>query len=635
MASFHRCAAVVILTLLSGVLTSAETRWIRMTSGDFEIFSSAGMGDTRRTLEYFRRVAEFFEKATGRKVKHDELVRVVLFSSPKEYLPYRPNEFAAAFYTQTGGRDYIVLGGAGIEVFPVAIHEYTHLVVRHAGLEFPPWLNEGYAEVFSTIEPFGDKIRIGQVIPGRFLALNGEKWEPLQAILTADHNSPYYNEKQKAGNLYNEGWALVHMLMLSKDYEPLFAKFLEELARTKNSVEALESVYGKPLPQIEKDLQAYVRRMSSEVRVRIYDQKLAKLADKPDGEPAASADVKLALLEISNRAGQGGRGMDPDTIKQLQEIAADNPKRPDPWVTLGYMQARSDKMPDALQSFAKALELGGKNPQMLWDYARMAAGTDTPHAMQSLQRLMEQQPERLEVRLMLAQLQVSSRLTKEAVETLAVVKKVTPDDAPRLFKILAFAKQDADPPGARKNGESWRDNAKETGDKLEAERFLSFLDSRERSEKEKAKEQAERKANPRPQLVAETAASINEPAPLNLTAAPVGPAAQHLTVTGKFVDFNCTDSKRLRFILQLKNEQTEDSRIVLLMDDPQKVIMHGLNGATRDMNCGAQKPVTTLKMDYEPLPSTEPNLRGMLRAIYFNLDATNEPAAQKQLKQRP
>jgi hypothetical protein len=35
---------------------------------------------------------------------------------------------------------------------------------------------------------------------------------PLQAIVSADRNSPYYNEKNRAGSLYNEGWALVHML---------------------------------------------------------------------------------------------------------------------------------------------------------------------------------------------------------------------------------------------------------------------------------------------------------------------------------------------------------------------------------------------------------------------------------------
>ena len=130
----------------------ADPKWLRMPSADFEIFSSASEGDTRRALQYFERVSSFFEQfmSTGARQKA-EPVRVILFGSKKEYEEYRPNEFAVAYYTQIGGRDYIVLSNATDAVFPIAVHEYVHLLAQNSGLKLPPWLNEGVAELFSTL----------------------------------------------------------------------------------------------------------------------------------------------------------------------------------------------------------------------------------------------------------------------------------------------------------------------------------------------------------------------------------------------------------------------------------------------------------------------------------------------------
>ena len=88
-------------------------------------------------------------------------VYVVVFGSEKEYAPYRFNEFATAYYFGGADRDYIVMGRTGEQAAQIAVHEYVHLVARHAGLKFPPWLNEGIAELYSTIRMQGDKVLVG------------------------------------------------------------------------------------------------------------------------------------------------------------------------------------------------------------------------------------------------------------------------------------------------------------------------------------------------------------------------------------------------------------------------------------------------------------------------------------------
>jgi hypothetical protein len=125
----------------------AESRWIRMKSANFEMYSSAGPRSTRDTIREFEQVRGFFLQALGSSPAKPIPVRLVTFGSTKEYEPYRMNEFAIAYYQETLDRDYIVMSRSGSDTFPIAVHEYVHLLVRHSGLKLPPWLNEGLAEL--------------------------------------------------------------------------------------------------------------------------------------------------------------------------------------------------------------------------------------------------------------------------------------------------------------------------------------------------------------------------------------------------------------------------------------------------------------------------------------------------------
>ena len=293
---------IAVLTVFLAAALGADPKWIRMPSSDFEIYSSAGEGDTRRVLQYFERVRDFFEQSMGGGVRGKrEPVRVIVFGSKKDYEPFRPNGFADAYYTQAAGRDYIVLGSANDNVFPIAVHEYVHLVTQNIGLKLPPWLNEGVAEVYSTLKPLGDKVVVGTPILGRMQALSREKWVPLAVIVAADRNSSYYNEKDKAGSLYNEGWALAHMLQLSPQYSPHFTQLLDAIQKGTPSQKAIEGVYGKPLEAVEKDLQVYLR--SDTFFGKVFPLKLQS-GDKIAAEPASMFDVKLALLDLANRPGK-------------------------------------------------------------------------------------------------------------------------------------------------------------------------------------------------------------------------------------------------------------------------------------------------------------------------------------------
>src|SRR5712692_9151749 len=241
------------LLIISVSSASAAEQWLKLKSSHFELYTTAGEKKGREAILYFEQVRDFFTKANPQsKASAGAAARIIAFRSEKEYKPFRPNEFASAFYLSGYDRDYIVMQSIIAENYPVAVHEFTHLLVKHTGFEVPVWFNEGLAELYSTLKPVGKKMEIGGLIPGRFQVLQQNKWLPLDVLLSVDHNSPYYNERDRAGVFYAESWALMHMLNLSKLYRPEFGKFVTAVASGVPAANAFWQVYAKTTAMVQK-----------------------------------------------------------------------------------------------------------------------------------------------------------------------------------------------------------------------------------------------------------------------------------------------------------------------------------------------------------------------------------------------
>src|SRR6185503_17465547 len=254
-----RRALVSILLFCACQLASAAEQWVKFESTHFELYTTAGEKKGREAILYFEQVNDFFSKVLSKsKSLTPRPVRIVAFRNDKEYKPFRPSESAAAFYAAGYDRDYIVMQGIASENYPVAVHEFTHLLVKHSGGEVPIWFNEGLAELYSTLKPLGKKVQIGDLKPRYLLELRESKWLPLDALVSVDKDSPYYNERNRAGVFYAESWALTHMLNLSPQYRPQFSKFVSLLASGLPATNAFWQAYAKTLAQVQKDLELYL-----------------------------------------------------------------------------------------------------------------------------------------------------------------------------------------------------------------------------------------------------------------------------------------------------------------------------------------------------------------------------------------
>ena len=192
---------------LCAVAGQGEDRWLTLKSEHFEVLTDAGAGSGREVLRRMEQIRHVFETRTKRSNLTPLPVRVFVFRGDADFRPYQVHAEAAGYYQPGTDRDTIAMQLAGSDTYRVVYHEYTHLLLRHAGYRVPVWFNEGIAELFSTADVGKDEVRIGDLIPAHVATLRDQRMLDLPTLTAVDHRSPFYNERGKTGIFYAQSWA--------------------------------------------------------------------------------------------------------------------------------------------------------------------------------------------------------------------------------------------------------------------------------------------------------------------------------------------------------------------------------------------------------------------------------------------
>ncbi|MGA3075265.1 MAG: tetratricopeptide repeat protein [Bryobacteraceae bacterium] len=435
----RQCAGRLATALLCALAAlpavgSEGPRWLKIQSPNFELFTTAGERNGREVARHFEQVRAFFREAMGLGLKSGPPVRIVLFRSDKEFAPYAPNDFAAAFYLGAEDRDYIVMKSGSSEYFPVAVHEYIHLLVKHSGIAAPVWFNEGLAELYSNLKPLAGKIEVGDIIMPHFILLQESKWIDLATLLAVEHDSPLYNEKTHAGLFYAESWALVHMLYLGTDYRPKLPMLLEGIKSGASMTDTFQKAYGKPVAQVQNDLASYMR--GTRFNASLFNTKLAKDVDAPEVSESSPLEAGLVLADILANT----RGKAAEARELYGRLGRENPKDWQVEQGLARLSLREGKRPEALTHYARAAELGSTNARMYLDYGRLLRAQDQrAEAVAVLKRATEIDPDDREARLELGYAYVLADKHAEALAQFQLVKRVTEEQAFGFFHAMAYA----------------------------------------------------------------------------------------------------------------------------------------------------------------------------------------------------
>ena len=432
----RRFAGVVVFAILSAAAARAADSWLRLTTPHFEMITTAGEKKGRESILCFETARQFFiDIGIGHNLPEGR-VQIVGFRNDLEFRPYAPNDFATAFYSGGAESDYIVLSQTGSGSFPVAVHEYMHLVARHGSRDLPIWLNEGLAELFSTLRPDGRKVAVGDTIHSHLEDVRYTGLIDLETLFAVNRDSGLYNERSHVGLFYSESWALVHMLYASSGYRTKFTRFLDAAWRGEDSAAAMRSVFGKNVADVQKDLVSYVR--DGRYLNVIADVRLEKSAGDVEVTPIEEWDARLTLagmLASSEHRTEAGQ-------KMLEELMAEQPQRPESPALLAEMALREGRRDEAIGLFARAGELGATSPDLYFRYAMLRwsrSGDGDETVRMALRRALQLNPGHVQARIRLGFALMDHGDYAEALAELAQVKDVTPDQAFWYYHGIAYA----------------------------------------------------------------------------------------------------------------------------------------------------------------------------------------------------
>ncbi len=589
--------------LLTFVTSFAETKWTKLESPNFTLYTLDGEKEARRAAQQFEEAHLFFE-SIWRKLDRDKPIRIISFNaSNKAYEQLTEHKKSGAFYLGAADADYIVMRDLSAQSFPVAVHEYMHLVVRHAGLKVPVWLNEGLSEVDSTIEERREKgkdqVLIGALPPTHLPFLNSTTLFPLPELLGVLQASPIYRAGDRnTSRFYAQSWALTHMLMLHKEYSPSFNKILGSAEKQLVLPETLEAATGKPLAQIEKDLERYIRQ--SMYRGFLYDTKLKGKETEIRVAQLAPGEDELLLAGVKIY-----RGDWKEFAAALEAVAAQYPNSAFAQERLALLAQRQGDMEKESAALRKALELGSTSPYLVMRYARLhyEDAEALPVAVNALQRTLDAYPDQIDVRLELAMALARWKRPVQAYAITTPVTRVTPQKASRLFFARAYALY-----GSKKYEEARAEAAKarqyavEEHDVRNAENLVQSIESYQAAVARYESAKAAVASGSSEAAGGDLANDVGRPLLIR-------PVEATLEEAVTFEEFDCEAR-----IFTLKTKEGKTLRLYL--EDPQKLEVRGTGTVTVDLTCGPQKH-QQLQVSFFPQQDTQRKTVGLLRKLQF------------------
>jgi tetratricopeptide (TPR) repeat protein len=556
-----RRALLLLTVLVSGLY--AAGKWVRVETPEIEVLSSAGSGTAREALRRFEQIRHVFEARTQKPNTTPVPVRVFVFRSEAEFQPFQITESAAGYYQPGHERDYIAMQVSGPDIYRVVYHEYAHLLMRHGGYRVPVWLNEGTAELFSTVVFDRDEVRIGDLIQSHILTLRDEKTLDLPALLAVDNTSPYYNERRKAGIFYAQSWALVHMLNFSPGYQPGLANFLQMILNGEDQVRAFQQAFGKTPANIMADLASYVRRdRFTGVRLRVPKlQSSGKL-------PAVTLDEEEAELMRADLFLAISRNEQAEAI--YAKLAAQEPLAPEIQEALGYLALRRNQDEVALRYYDRAIQLGSRSARLRYDYATLLREKGEPdeRVAAMLKEAVALDANLFEAHYLLGYLALRHERPADAIEPLKRAAEIQPGRA-AVWEYLALAYQ-------------------QTGKREKA------IHAAKTARRQAATPEDAARIDATIKLIEESSGPVVKYAPPPLESvelahstpkAPGVTAAQGIMrIEGVLGQIDCVGRVvRLHII-------TVNSKVFILLRDPGAVILKNAGSVSTDLACGPANP---------------------------------------------
>ncbi|HEU5136069.1 MAG TPA: hypothetical protein VFU13_13045 [Steroidobacteraceae bacterium] len=301
--NLRRCLAAALAFMLGATAASgAEPRIGKLVAyelGHYTIYTTRSASQAQRFASALGKFHVSLEKLLGKRATEVRIPTSIVILSSGEWQKYlQPRQDIAGSFQSSRFSNFIVMNGdaEGPGALHLVFHEYTHyyLASQFAG-EYPPWFNEGLAEVMGYAN-FRKDMAILLIPVDRLREARDGDWIPFDRMIRIDHHSPEYISHKLADSFYAQAWLTVHYgLLENRDFGRQIFQYLNELNRLVPQETASKTAFGD-LAAIDQKLRAYSR--SSNLHSGGLTLGEVPEVVLPPGKPVAELDALAIVADL-------------------------------------------------------------------------------------------------------------------------------------------------------------------------------------------------------------------------------------------------------------------------------------------------------------------------------------------------
>jgi tetratricopeptide (TPR) repeat protein len=335
--------------------------WVELKTPHFVVASDGGEKTARRIADQFELVCRVFQSTMPNSRVYGGIPIQILASHDAKsfarlFPEYPSNDKKRAqpngLFISGPEKTYIVVrtNVSGPVPYEEIFQSYARMVLKLSYRSLPPWLEEGYSNVYGSMT-FTDKgVRIARTDPDDLSTLFESPLLPLDLVLHADRTSPFASAGDKHTVYFAESRALVHFLLTDPQITNSKAldRYVDAVEHGGDSLQAARQAFGD-LNQLQTRLDTYVKAVSSPPS----DIGVSGGADSVSGPrtlSAAETEARIGDFEVA-------RGRRDDGQSKLEEALMMEPTIAEAEQSLGFLLLKENQLDDADQHFAKALQL--------------------------------------------------------------------------------------------------------------------------------------------------------------------------------------------------------------------------------------------------------------------------------------
>lgn len=246
---------------------AADRPWVEARSPHFRVVSDAGAEAASSVATELEKIRAVYLSVLGPEVEPEEPVLVFASATAEGFADLVPPRWRATggarwaglFLEAPSGYTLLLrLDLRGDLRFRTVYHEYFHYLTRRNIGRLPPWLSEGLAGYWATVDIRDEQILVGRPDYDYLRLVKRQKLLPLETLFAAGSDSPHYRLSETMNLFYAQSWALTHFFQSDEGRRRQLATYVSLLGSGGKALEAAREAFGD-LKELSGDLQKYVR----------------------------------------------------------------------------------------------------------------------------------------------------------------------------------------------------------------------------------------------------------------------------------------------------------------------------------------------------------------------------------------